>query len=221
MSTRNGLSSLTDQRQNCWQTRREWHFSSDKTVCKRSADTLPRQRLEKLRCHRSSTTAHRWNFYSKLGTQTAIKKKELKWTNLKNTHRPSKGCHAHRCSGLRACCHDGCTQHTGRIGSHLGFFPGHKTVSMETSGRANSSCSGFFWPHVAPCPSPSAGIGSCSASLPSDPPPVAETEDDHDLLCACLSAEKKKMRFIIHIFFILDRQKRNKCQTKPKNKRMS
>lgn len=56
------------------------------------------------------------------------------------------------CNVLPAWCRDGYTRHTGHKGSPLGHGPSHKAVSMVTSGRGDSSCSGSSSPCVAPYP---------------------------------------------------------------------
>lgn len=74
----------------------------------------------------------------------------------------------YQCSGLRACCHDGCTRHTSHKGSRRGFCPSHMTFSTVTNGQANSNCSDFSSPHEVPYPCPSTGTAPCFAFLPCD-----------------------------------------------------
>lgn len=67
------------------------------------------------------------------------------------------------CNVRPAWSRDGCTLRTGRKGSPPGHGPSRKAVSMATSGRGGSSCSGSSSPCGAPCPCLWAGTSPCSA----------------------------------------------------------
>lgn len=56
--------------QSCWQTRMEQLHVFDKTRCIQSACIRRLQIWDEHRCHQSSTTAHRWSFYSELWNST-------------------------------------------------------------------------------------------------------------------------------------------------------
>lgn len=79
------------------------------------------------------------------------------------------------CSGLHACFRGDCRRRTGRTGSRQGYAPGRRVVSMVTSERAGSSCSGTSSPCEEPCPCQSEGTAPCSASSPSCQPPTGHS----------------------------------------------
>lgn len=75
------------------------------------------------------------------------------------------------CNVHPAWSHGGYTLRTGHKGSPQDHDPSHTVVSMETSGKEDSSYSGSSSPYGAPCPCPSVGTSPCSASSFVDPHP--------------------------------------------------
>lgn len=75
---------------------------------------------------------------------------------------------SHLCSVLPAWCRDGCRLRTGHKGNPQGRGPSRRAVSMGTSGRGDSSCSGSSSPCGVPCPCLWVGTSPCSAASSGD-----------------------------------------------------
>lgn len=142
----------------------------DKTRCTQSACTHRPQIWGGHRCHQSSTTAHRWSFYSELWSSTQPRLHQ----SVNSKHAVPVGS-TYLCNVLLAWCHGDCTLHTGHKGSPLGLGSSHKAVSMVTSEKGGSSCSGFSSPCVVPCPYRWEGTSPCSESSFVDLRPEVET----------------------------------------------